>query len=195
MKQAKVLSCSLLLLLPAALGLAACSTTSKGSHSEAIRQQGNIRAARTLSDSVGVLVTAVTYMDSSLMSISDPINRAYHDDSIAGSAWSYSPYIELASADLQKIGQGFDVARLKMETAPGGIRISGRLINTQAVSYEMAAFNFIAGLASEGFTVPSLPAGGSADFSVLLQGINPDSVRYGQIRYLRATMNYNPPRD
>jgi len=99
--------------------------------------------------------------------------------------------VDLHENTLQTIGGGFSVGRLQVAREPGGARVSGMLVNTQSVGHSSATFELTTLGQSKEFTVMELPAGGSSRFQVVVLDVNPDSARYGIIKYVRSTISYH----
>jgi hypothetical protein len=78
-----------------------------------------------------------------------------------------------------------------MTSEPGGIRVTGKLLNEQAVGHESAQFTIsISGVQRE-FSVMHLPPGAAADFAVSVPGVSADSARYATIAFRQSTVSYN----
>ena len=156
---------------------------------------------------LGGVVTLAAISQSQLRSLRQEVTalktRTRDDTSQADRLWrqfeiervieGYAPTIDLRSGNLASVGDGFSVGQLTIEAVPGGTKVSGLLVNAQAVSHEGADFKLTAGGQSQEFSVMSLPAGGSARFTAVVTGVSADSVRWGMIKYQRSTVSYRRP--
>jgi len=103
-------------------------------------------------------------------------------------------FISLHEETLQSIGDGFLVSQMRINAEPGVARISGLLVNTQAVDQKSASFWLKVRSDSTSVFVADLPAGGSARFTGTRTGVRPDSALFGYMRYANSTVSYHRPR-
>ncbi len=99
--------------------------------------------------------------------------------------------VDLHDSQLQDIGSGFSAGNFALTSEPGGVRLSGVLVNRESVGHQSASFQIRIGHVRREFTVMKLRAGGSSPFSVSLPGVNPDSVRVGVLQYQGSTVSYS----
>lgn len=103
------------------------------------------------------------------------------------------PTLDLHESNLKSIGDGFAVGGLTVSAEPGGVRVRGTIVNTEAVSHESATLKFKTRGESTSVFVSAIPAGGSALFSAYVAGVPPDSAKYGWLKYQHSTVLYHPP--
>lgn len=152
-----------------------------------------VQRTRTTERQVKAIERRLDSLSSRVYSDTTGLARLFREFEIERVIEGYAPSIDLRSAQLASISESFSVGRLQVEAVPGGTRVSGLLVNGQAVNHRSAQFSLAIGEDSTTFTVMSLPAGGSARFSAVVTGANADSVRWGRFRYNHSTVSYRTP--
>jgi hypothetical protein len=95
---------------------------------------------------------------------------------------SYEPIglVDLAEPTIQDLEQaGFFVASLAVKEHLTGVKITGRMINTQSVDHTDVTFELTVGEESKQFTINRVSSGNSTGFSVYLPDVPKEDARWG----------------
>ena len=107
-----------------------------------------------------------------------------------GAAPPGGPEIDLAVSEIQNIGGGFMVSGLSATEEAGGVRVSGRMINTTSVKHRALSFRMTLNGQSEVFEIGLISPGNSTGFSVKLPGPKMASAGLARIELMGSTINY-----
>lgn len=100
-------------------------------------------------------------------------------------------FVDLAEPSLQDLGQaGFHVGGLAVEEHLTGMKVSGRMINTQSVDHTNITFELTVGASTKQFTVNRVSSGNSTTFTVYLPDVSKEDARYGRFAYQNSTVSY-----
>jgi len=100
-------------------------------------------------------------------------------------------FVDLAEPTIQDLEQsGFYVVKLAVEEHLTGVKVSGRMINTQSVDHTNITFELTVGGQSKQFTINRVSKGNSTAFSVYLPDVSKEEARYGWFAYLNSTLTY-----
>jgi hypothetical protein len=98
--------------------------------------------------------------------------------------------IDFSRPSMQKINDGLMVTRLKMERYLNGQKLSGILVNTQAVRYKNLTLEIKLGKGEMSFKLEQLEPGGSQPFEVYVASAE-EGAQLGSIRHLSSVIEYN----
>jgi hypothetical protein len=100
--------------------------------------------------------------------------------------------VDLTDPTVQEIGgKGFLVANLDMKKHLTGIKLEGRVVNTQSVRHENATFKLIIGDRSQEFTIDRISSGNSTGFSVYVPDISVEDTRYARMYFVNSTVQFH----
>lgn len=98
--------------------------------------------------------------------------------------------VDLSESVVQPIGNGFLAVKLEANEHLTGLKISGRIINTQCVAHETVKFKLqIAGQSKE-FTISRISPGNSTAFSVYIPDVAIGESRVAKISYIESMIRY-----
>ena len=85
-------------------------------------------------------------------------------------------YIELTTSRVQDIGHGFYLVGVETSVVPGGLRITGKVINATSIRHDGITFKVAIEKSSDESSAATIacstvPAGGSAPFSITVPGV------------------------
>jgi len=100
-------------------------------------------------------------------------------------------HVDLASESIQDLDQnGMHVVGLAAKEELAGIRVSGRLLNTQSVAHTKIEMKVRIGGEEVSFDVKRVSPGSSTAFSVYVPNIKPEDARYATFTYQNSYMHY-----
>ncbi|MBC2732831.1 MAG: hypothetical protein HF981_00550 [Desulfobacteraceae bacterium] len=98
--------------------------------------------------------------------------------------------VNFTESTIQNIGNGFFVTDLEMKEHLTGIKLSGRVINTQSVRHENITFKAFMSGQVKAFTINRISPGNSTKFSVYIPDVDVKMTTYGSIQYQRSSVEY-----
>lgn len=102
-------------------------------------------------------------------------------------------FVDFTDSSMQNITPGFNVGQLEMKEHLAGVKISGVVINTQAVSHQSATFSIKIQESEKDFSINKIRSGGSSSFTVYVPDVNPKEIKFGRIKYKNSSISYFKP--
>lgn len=102
--------------------------------------------------------------------------------------------IDLTASELQPCDEGFSVGQLEVAAVPAGAKVSGLIVNSQAVRHSSVRFVLKVAGQEATFTTMNLPAGGSSRFSVVIPDVKAGQARFATLHASGSTIQYFRPR-
>lgn len=98
--------------------------------------------------------------------------------------------VDLTSSSIQRIDNAFLVSDLSMEKHLSGLKVSGRVINVQAVRHTNAQFTLSIDKQKKDFEINMISPGNSTVFSVYIPDI-PENTKLATIEYKQSIIGYH----
>lgn len=98
--------------------------------------------------------------------------------------------IDFAVSEIQQITATFLLANASQKKHLTGVKFSGRIINTEAVSHTEITFSLTVDGESKEFTINKISSGNSTGFNVYLPDIDIERARYGKFDFVRSKISY-----
>jgi hypothetical protein len=97
---------------------------------------------------------------------------------------------DLGNPKLQHLRHGLAISELAVERKDSGVTVDGRIINASSLGYRDATFRMKVGDVGQEFTIRSLAAGASGEFSVFLPNVPLESARMATFSLVSSAVEF-----
>ncbi len=98
--------------------------------------------------------------------------------------------VDLTKTNFQPLEGGFSVAVSNVSSHLSGVRITGRILNEQAVTHKQAKFTVSVSGETNEFTIGQIRSGFAAKFSVYVADVSPKEARWGEFEHKESTLSF-----